>query len=320
MNKHSWLIRLYPSAWRQRYGEEFDALLKECLHSPMDVLDILLGALDAHLQLTNDMNWRLMNMVNKLRTTIWMVFAGYIGFVIGGLGLVGLVDDSPAVPLMKVNQSLQVAWRAIQISSGLTLLAVILGGTPLAVTFLKRAFSTSRRDLRLLVVPLASFFIVLMYILIMVTIARDWIQFPGIAQQVSLENFPAGNKLLLGGFMLVFLLGAFASAGAVWKILNNTEDASTFSILGRSTTVRLYGFAFVPAVVTTLLMAVMLIATLIFGNITRAILPNWFGGNYGILLTNTALSYGVTLIIMALSTTLAVLGLVRGYPEWKRIP
>lgn len=45
------LIRLYPARWRDRYGEEFTAVLEARLLGPFDVADILLGALDAHLHL-----------------------------------------------------------------------------------------------------------------------------------------------------------------------------------------------------------------------------------------------------------------------------
>ena len=37
-----WLIRLYPHAWRERYAAEFDILLEQCLHSPLDVVDVFL--------------------------------------------------------------------------------------------------------------------------------------------------------------------------------------------------------------------------------------------------------------------------------------
>jgi hypothetical protein len=45
------LLRLYPGRWRARYGAEFAALLKEHALAPYDVLDVLFGALDAHLHL-----------------------------------------------------------------------------------------------------------------------------------------------------------------------------------------------------------------------------------------------------------------------------
>ena len=47
----SFLIRLYPAAWRARYGDEFEAVLEEQPLGPFDVADILLAALDAHLHL-----------------------------------------------------------------------------------------------------------------------------------------------------------------------------------------------------------------------------------------------------------------------------
>ena len=45
------LIRLYPARWRERYGDEFAAVLAERPLGPFDVADVLLGALDAHLHL-----------------------------------------------------------------------------------------------------------------------------------------------------------------------------------------------------------------------------------------------------------------------------
>jgi hypothetical protein len=45
------LLRCYPARWRERYGDEFAAILDERPLGPFDVADILLGALDAHLHL-----------------------------------------------------------------------------------------------------------------------------------------------------------------------------------------------------------------------------------------------------------------------------
>lgn len=64
MNVRGWLIRLYPRAWRERYGEEFEALLEDCLLSPREVLDVIIGALDAwfHSISENGSNWRFAKM------------------------------------------------------------------------------------------------------------------------------------------------------------------------------------------------------------------------------------------------------------------
>lgn len=45
------LVRCYPAAWRERYGDEFASILEERPLGPFDVADILLGALDARLRL-----------------------------------------------------------------------------------------------------------------------------------------------------------------------------------------------------------------------------------------------------------------------------
>ena len=45
------LLRLYPADWRARYGDEFEVLLGERPLGPFDALDVLLGAIDAHLHL-----------------------------------------------------------------------------------------------------------------------------------------------------------------------------------------------------------------------------------------------------------------------------
>ena len=44
------LVRCYPARWRDRYGDEFLAILEERPLGPYDVADILLGAFDARLR------------------------------------------------------------------------------------------------------------------------------------------------------------------------------------------------------------------------------------------------------------------------------
>jgi hypothetical protein len=44
-----WLLRLYPRRWRSRYGEEMAGLLASEGRGTRLAVDLLLGALDAHL-------------------------------------------------------------------------------------------------------------------------------------------------------------------------------------------------------------------------------------------------------------------------------
>jgi len=45
-----WFLRLYPRAWRERYGEELLALVGERRLTVRDVIDLIAGAVDARVQ------------------------------------------------------------------------------------------------------------------------------------------------------------------------------------------------------------------------------------------------------------------------------
>ena len=44
-----WLVGLYPAAWRKRYGEEFELVLKSQRLTLGMLADVVAGAIDAHL-------------------------------------------------------------------------------------------------------------------------------------------------------------------------------------------------------------------------------------------------------------------------------
>jgi hypothetical protein len=310
-----WLMRLYPLSWRNRYGAEFDALLEECLHSPLDVLDVILGALDAHLQLLNgeNINWRLLNMLNKLRTTILMVFASYVAFIVAGMSLVGLLDDSPMIPLMQTDPAPAFVMGVIRITAVLALLAVIIGGMPLAVTVIRHVLASDRTSIKLLLVPVLSFAILMLYFGFVFLVGTGQIQIPGVAQVVQPNNFPLGNRLLLAGLMLLFVLGAVASTWAVWKVISRTDiERASFRPAGRIVNINLYKFAYIPAVITTVSMSVMAVATIIWSKMVFSALPQVFWGNFGLWQTSTQpWVYGI-IAVMILSSVMAFLGVAHG--------
>lgn len=45
-----WFLPLFPRGWRERYADEFMALIEDCPPSPRDTLDIVVSALDARLR------------------------------------------------------------------------------------------------------------------------------------------------------------------------------------------------------------------------------------------------------------------------------
>jgi hypothetical protein len=298
-----------------RYEEEFTALLEQCLYSPLDVLDILLGALDAHMLLLSgdSLPWRVMNMLNKMRTAILIVFAAYIGFVIAGFGLVGMADDSPMIELTKTNPALSAARNIIQVGSAIALLAVVVGGLPLAIVVIRRALTKPKKGLGLLLVPAVAFLAVVAYGLILWAVATGRILLPGVVRVVQPGPFPPGNRLLLAGFMLVFVLGAIASTLAVWKVISQTDiEQETFRAAGRGITFKIYQFAYWPAVLTTATMFVMLAATIIWAWVSFSALPGVLVSNYRPWGTSTQAWFAGILVLMALCTAAACLGVWRG--------
>ena len=113
----SFLIRCYPAGWRARYGDEFEAILEERPLGPFDVVDVLLGALDAQLRLRRDgaditqgrrltMSLRIGGIAGILAAPL-LAFAWFLGF--------GPVAIDPVVP-------------GVVLLAGLSLLLVALAG------------------------------------------------------------------------------------------------------------------------------------------------------------------------------------------------
>jgi len=84
------LVRVYPARWRARYGEEFLGVLEERPLGPFDVVDVLLGALDAHLHL------RGLGAASEHRKgfTMTLRLGGYAAIAGGFLFFIGLAAAS----------------------------------------------------------------------------------------------------------------------------------------------------------------------------------------------------------------------------------
>jgi len=115
------LVRLYPQAWRERYGDELAALLEDRPPGPFDVADVALGALDAHLQLCGlghrsehrkgiPMSLRLAGSAAAVGGGLWTLF-----FVIAGASYANAAAEYTLV------------WVSVMVFAGLALLAALAG-------------------------------------------------------------------------------------------------------------------------------------------------------------------------------------------------
>ena len=253
-----------------------------------------------------------MNKMNKLRTSLLIVFAAFIGFVIAGFSLVGLADDSPMIPLMQTNLPLHLSWILIQAGSVVALLAIIIGGSPLGFTVLRQAFTIKQGNRGWLLVPVIAFLVLIGYGAFVLLVGSGRIALPGVVRVVQPGVFPAGNRLLMVSLMLVFVVGAIASTWAVWKVVSTTDvEQQSFRPAGRPLTLNVYRFAFVPAVVAAFAMLLMFVSTIIWGWLSFTAFPQVFAGSFGPWLTSTRAWYFGILTVMLLCTLAAFYALAR---------
>ena len=145
MTVRSLLIRCYPARWRDRYGDEFEAVLAERPLGPFDVADILLGALDARHRLRGRRSdiQQGKGFSMSLRIGGFAAILGGAVFalsIVVGLGLVGdvepviagilLVTGSLALLVALVGLSAfqarvhpVLSWAAVAITAGGTIVA-----------------------------------------------------------------------------------------------------------------------------------------------------------------------------------------------------
>jgi len=280
------LLRLYPPAWRARYGEELAALLLDMSAcSPFDLLDLLRGAFDAHLHPELVATKGPHTMPTRLRASEIAVFAAFILFVVAGLGF-----QKSSEEIMKAdasNAAINIPYLLVEGGAVVALLAVLAGGLPIAYAALRYALANRRRDiLALFCVPVVSFAALVAYAFVALQVAN------GASQST-------GHHLFIG-LIAVFLLGAVASTWAVAAAIRRAEVSPG-----------LFRFALLPAAVATLAMALMLAAVVAWGLALRAADPAAFNGNDGILATSTLLTWIGHIVLMAAATLVAAVAVLR---------
>jgi hypothetical protein len=108
------LLRLYPRAWRERYGDEMLALLEAQPASLLDRLDLIGGAIDAHLHpqvrgaenpdKESSVSTRVLALVAAIGGLAWM--AGFAIWLTSPLDPEGGHEAAPAVLVIAVSIAL----------------------------------------------------------------------------------------------------------------------------------------------------------------------------------------------------------------------
>lgn len=289
----AWLLRLYPLEWRARYGDEFAALLEDYPLSLLSLWDVFLGALDARLA-PLDTNGRILRMLNQPRRSAITVFCAYIAFVLAGAGFNQMIEDD-LKSLNGAHPQLATAYYVVFYGSIVSLLAVLVGGLPIAFAVLRRVLAERRHDILMLfaVPPLA----------LAVWLGWTWAMLNVIVparSDVSAQS--TTGHLIFVSWVALFGLAALASTAAVSVAVARCEVSP-----------RLYRLALPPAAVTTVTMAVMLGGVVAWGIIAHAQVPAYLTTGTTPFLVNVALLLIVHIAVMAVATIIAAFAVIRAY-------
>lgn len=275
-------IRLYPAPWRDRYGDEFGALLEDTRMSVPVVFDVLVAAVDAHVHPAGPhRRWPLM--IERLRRSELAVFASWVVFVVAGLAFQRMTEGEPFAPIAASQAVVGISYAIIVAGAVVSLVAVAIAGVPIALAIAGAAIDQRRwRQLALLAVPpiaLALWIGLTLYL-------------------VSRGDPPSTDPWRLVtflGWVGSFVVAAIASTVAVGAAALAAEiDGS------------LYRRASLPAVVTALAMAVVVVAVAAWGIALAVASPSAFWSSDGILGSSTPLTWLGIVLAMAGATAVAV--------------
>jgi hypothetical protein len=274
-------LRLFPTAWRERFGEEFGALLDQTPSTPAVLFDVAVAAVDAHLHPTGPRRrWPLM--IERLRLSELVVFASWVVFVVAGLAFQRMTEGAPFSLDAAAQPVIGLAYAAIVAGAVVSLLAVIVAGVPIAAAIGRAAIERGRwREVGLLAVPPISLAI--------------WVALTAVL--LSLGDPPTGDPwrvVAFLGWVGVFVLAAFASTVAVSAAALDAEIDGSF-----------YRRAAIPAVVTAIAMVVVAVAVVVWGVALAVFSPDDFWSFDGILASSTPLTWLGIVLVMVGATIVA---------------
>ncbi|HEY5318641.1 MAG TPA: hypothetical protein VIJ20_11700, partial [Solirubrobacteraceae bacterium] len=131
-------LALYPLAFRRRYGQEMSALLDETPTSIATVLNLVWGAVLAHLRPPAAVAG-LVGPADRMRASASSVLACWVAFAAAGFGFYKTTEDSPFTAAGKAHHLLGAVHFSVQALALVGSGAVLLGALPLILAALARA-------------------------------------------------------------------------------------------------------------------------------------------------------------------------------------
>lgn len=236
-----WLLRLYPRAWRDRYCDEVTSVLAEHHVTYWTALDLVLGAIDAHLH-GDLLPRRLTSMAHRIRSSEIAIFCAFVLFAVAWLPLRLVRDPLPIwETAVAKHPALFTALGVLDLASLIAALAVLVGGLPLLVSALKQAVVARRWRL------LALFGIPLLAAAALGAVGLADIPWSSVSQSGEVRMLqPVAVQLAL---ILLLLVAVGGSAAAIATAVGRSEVSD-----------RALRFALLPAGVATTALALGLLA------------------------------------------------------------
>jgi hypothetical protein len=287
MKTARYVLRLYPRAFRERYGEEILAMLEQRPLSFADLLNLLAGACDAYLhpQLgTTGLAWsgRIIQMFLTLRRSVLTIFCAYVSIILAGMSFQKLTEYSDFQEAARTYTVVGFSFNLVVIAAVAALLAVLVGSLPVAVAVVRSALARKRYgSLFLLVVPVLAFFV-----------------FLGVT--LFLESLK-GSGPHAGIFFGTLIAAAIVSPAAL-----------CFAVVRSEISEKLLRFTLLAFALGTFSMVVILVATVTWGFGLHAFDPQLFASNEGVLRSSTTGTWLGIIIAMTIATGIALVALIRG--------
>jgi hypothetical protein len=284
-------LALYPLAFKRRYGVEMRALLDESRPSARSVLDLLRGALVAHVRPPAGLEDAL-TPSERVRASASGVLVCWVVFAAAGFGFYKTTEDVSFTQSGERYALLAGAHLAIQLLAVIGSAAVVIGAAPLVAA----ALASARREPRLRrlvsVAPIAvAAFALLTGVLVLIAHGAR----PGAASVVSRSAFIAWGVLGLGCGVVCVL----AARKALFAIAVDR--------------VRLIG-ALACGSVAMATMAAMALACALYAialSLDASTLASSPNGPFGLLSTRASLIEQA--LVMTLAAALAAVATLRGW-------
>lgn len=290
-------LTLYPLAFRRRYGEEMCALLDQSPPRVLSVLDLLRGALIAHLRPVPSLGG-LVGPADRVRASASGVLACWVVFVAAGLGYFKTTEDPPFAAAGHAHQLLGAAHSAVQLLAVVGSAGVLVGALPLIIAAVARA----QREPRLR-------FLVTIPGLAVTLFAGLTVLLSGAARSHTFQHATTPAY----GALFVWMLAALA-CGAVCVVVSRQVLFAVPLARGRLVV------AFACAALVTAAMAAMALATALY-TVGLALDASQLAStpNGPLQLMGTSVSLIVQFIVMAAAATLAATTTRRGWRAATRL-